>query len=308
VLVIVAPGQGAQRPGFVRAWLELPGFAARLDALSDAVRLDLAALGTTGDAATLANTAVAQPLLVATGLCAARELGAVGPGVVAGHSVGEITAAGLAGVLDDAEAAVFVRERGRAMAEASAVAPTGMAAVLGGREDVVLDALLVLGLDAANFNGPGQIVAAGTAAQLDRLAAAPPPHTRVKRLAVAGAFHTAHMAAAVPALAAAAAVLRPRDPTPPVVSNLDGAVIDDGARLLARLVGQVVRPVRWDACLRTFARLGVTGLLELPPAGTLTGLARRGLPGVATFALDRPDQLDDARAFAATHALHDITN
>ncbi len=308
----MCPGQGSQTPGFLVPWLEVPGVAERLRWLSAVAGLDLVAHGTTSDADTIRDTAVAQPLIVAAGLVA---LPAVLPGaleqpgdagtvadVVAGHSVGELTAAALAGVLSAEQALVLVRERGRAMAAASAVTPTGMSAVLGGNPEEVTAAIEEHGLTAANRNAAGQVVAAGTLDRLAALAAAPPPRTRIVPLQVAGAFHTAHMAPAVDVLAGYARALTPAAPRTRLLSNADGAVVDTGGEALRRIVDQVSNPVRWDACSATLAELGVTGLLELPPAGTLAGLAKRALPGVEIVALKTPDDLPAARALVEAHA------
>ncbi|WP_149825519.1 ACP S-malonyltransferase [Streptomyces tailanensis] len=302
MLVLVAPGQGAQTPGFLTPWLELPGAADRLAAWSDAIGLDLVHYGTNADADEIRDTAVAQPLLVAAGLLSATALGDVTPGAVAGHSVGEITAAAFAGVLDDDAALALVRKRGLAMAEAAAITETGMSALLGGDPETTVPHLEKLGLTPANVNGAGQIVAAGTLEQLAALEADKPEGVRrVVALKVAGAFHTHHMAPAVDALAEAAAGLSPADPKFTYVSNKDGKAVATGADVLARLVGQVANPVRWDLCMETFKELGVTALVEVCPGGTLTGLAKRALPGVPTVALKTPDDLDAARALVAEH-------
>ncbi|MFF1414262.1 ACP S-malonyltransferase [Streptomyces sp. NPDC058289] len=308
MLVLVAPGQGAQTPGFLTPWLELPGAADRVAGWSDAIGLDLAHYGTQADADEIRDTAVAQPLLVAAGLLAAAELTAkVGPasfGAVAGHSVGEITAAAYAGVLSDTDALSFVRSRGLAMAEAAAITATGMAAVLGGDPDVVVAHLEKLGLTPANVNGAGQIVAAGTMEQIAALEAEKPEGSmKVVALKVAGAFHTHHMAPAVAGLEKAAAALSPADPELTYVSNKDGQVVTTGADVVARLVGQVANPVRWDLCMETFAALGVTGIVELSPGGTLTGLAKRALKGVPSVALKTPDDLEKAATLVSEHAV-----
>jgi [acyl-carrier-protein] S-malonyltransferase len=307
VLVLVAPGQGAQKPGFLTPWLELPGVADRLREWSAAIDLDLVHYGTEADAEEIRDTAVAQPLLVASALVSAGLVlqetePSAALGAVAGHSVGELAAASLAGVLSAQDAMTLVRTRGRAMAEAAAVTETGMSAVLGGEPEAVVAHLEKLGLTPANSNGGGQIVAAGTAAQLAALAEDRPEGARVIPLKVAGAFHTAHMAPAVDALEAAVKDTDVRDPALPYVSNRDGHVVTDGADVVQRLVGQVANPVRWDRCMETFVELGATALLEVCPGGTLTGLARRGLPGVKTLALKSPDDLDAARALVAEHA------
>ncbi|GAA4292639.1 ACP S-malonyltransferase [Streptomyces venetus] len=309
MLVLVAPGQGAQTPGFLTEWLDLPGVRGALEAWSDAVDLDLIRYGTEADAEEIRDTAVAQPLLVAAGLASAYTLfddPAELPrkvGALAGHSVGEITAASLAGVLPHEEAVRLVRTRGLAMAEAAAVTETGMAALLGGDPEVTVPHLEKLGLTPANINGAGQIVAAGTKEQLAELEADKPEGVRkVVALKVAGAFHTHHMAPAVDTLAKAAEALAPGDPKLTYVSNKDGRTVSSGTEVLDRLVGQVANPVRWDLCMETFKELGVTALIELCPGGTLTGLAKRALPGVKTLALKTPADLDAARELIAEHA------
>lgn len=305
MLVLVAPGQGAQTPGFLTPWLDLPGAADRVAAWSDAIGLDLAHYGTNADADEIRDTAVAQPLLVAAGLLSAEALGSrTAFGAVAGHSVGEITAAAYAGVLSETDALQLVRTRGLAMAEASAVTETGMAAVLGGDQDVVVAHLEKLGLTPANINGAGQIVAAGTTEQIAALVAEKPEGSmKVVALKVAGAFHTHHMAPAVATLAKASEALSPADPALAYVSNKDGLVVTKGADVVARLVGQVANPVRWDLCMETFAELGVTGIVELCPGGTLTGLAKRALKGVPSVALKTPDDLDKAAALVAEQSV-----
>lgn len=304
MLAILAPGQGAQTPGFLGPWLEDPAVRDQLAALSEVAGVDLAHYGTEADAETIRATDIAQPLLVAAGLVAAQALLADGPtpDVVAGHSVGEITAAALTGVLSPADAMAFVATRGRGMAAASALRPTSMMAVVGGKPDEVLAAIEAAGLTAANNNGPGQIVAAGTVEQLAELSANPPARARLIQLSVAGAFHTVHMQPAVAELAGLADGLATAAPNTRLLSNADGSVVDDGAEVLRRLVSQVGNPVRWDLCLTALADLGVTGILELPPAGTLTGIAKRNLKGVALFNLNTPGQLADARAFVTEHA------
>lgn len=305
MLVVVAPGQGAQTPGFLSPWLEVDGVADHLAWLSAVADIDLLRHGTTSDADEIRDTAVAQPLLVAAGLVSAAALrgdGALPAAASAGHSVGEITAAAVAGVLSEEQAMVLVRERGRAMADAAAATPTGMTAVMGGAPDDVLAVLERHGLTPANVNGAGQVVAAGTVEQLASLANDPPPKARLRPLSVAGAFHTVHMEPAVAHLAAVVRGLPVRDPRVRLLANRDGAVVTSGHDAVERLVAQVSSPVRWDDCMQTMLDVGATGMLELAPAGTLTGLARRGLPGVETFALSSPDQLDEARAFVRSHS------
>lgn len=307
MLVIVAPGQGAQSPGFLTPWLELPHFEDRLRWLSACAGIDLVHHGTESDAETIRDTAVAQPLLVAAGLVAALELFPHPAdafhvvGAASGHSVGEITAAAGTGVISAEQAMVLVRERGRAMAAASALTPTGMTAVLGGDTDEVLAAIARHGLTAANNNGAGQMVAAGTLEQLEAFRSDPPAKARLIPLSVAGAFHTEHMRPAVETLAGYARAVSVHDPRTNLISNRDGKVVHSGHEVLERIVTQVSNPVRWDLCMAAMADLGVTGVIEVPPAGTLTGLIKRALPGVETVALKTPDDLDAARDLVARH-------
>ncbi|MFI2072470.1 MULTISPECIES: ACP S-malonyltransferase [Streptomyces] len=309
VLVLVAPGQGAQTPGFLTPWLDLPGVEDRLREWSAAIDLDLVHYGTNADADEIRDTSVAQPLLVASALVSAGQLFASPDdfarlvGAAAGHSVGELAAAALTGVLSERAAMELVRKRGLAMAEAAAITETGMSALLGGEPDVVLPHLEKLGLTPANVNGAGQIVAAGTAEQLAALEADKPEGTRrVVALKVAGAFHTHHMAPAVSVLQDAVARVEAADPHTRYVSNKDGHVVASGREVVERLVGQVANPVRWDLCMETFKELGATAIIEVAPGGTLVGLAKRALPGVKTLALKTPDDLEAARALIAEHA------
>lgn len=302
MLVVLAPGQGAQRHGFLADWLELPGFRSRLDSLASGAEVDLASAGTELSDEAIADTTIAQPLIVGAGIAAAAELG-VDPAscVLAGHSVGEFAAAAIAGMLDESAAMRLIGVRGRAMAQAAAAAPTGMAAVLGGDAAAVLAAIEAAGCVAANFNGAGQVVAAGRLEALERLSGTTPAGARMRPLAVAGAFHTDFMAPARDALAIAAADVAAHDGAGAVLSNRDGTLQTDGAQVLSRLVDQVCLPVRWDACMATMAALGVTAVIELPPAGTLTALVRRALPGLDAVALRSPDDLDAARELLAQH-------
>lgn len=305
MLVISAPGQGAQTPGFLSPWLEFPGVTERIGAWSDLVGCDLVRYGTVGDADEIRDTAVAQPLLVASALAAASVLGVatrVHAGIVAGHSVGELAAGAIGGAVTGDDAMRLVGVRARAMAKAAAADSTSMTAVLGGDEAEVLDCIDKHGLTPANINAAGQIVAAGTLAELEAFAADPPPRAKLRPLSVAGAFHTVHMAPAVEDLQAFAATLTVRDPVLTVLSNRDGAAARTGADWLERIVTQVSAPVRWDMCMQTMRGLGAAAFIELPPAGTLVGLARRALPGVTLLALKSPADLDAAKALLAEHA------
>jgi [acyl-carrier-protein] S-malonyltransferase len=296
MILIAAPGQGSQKPGFVTPWLDLPGARETLRRWSDTISVDLVRHGTTSDADTIRDTAIAQPLIVAAGLLTGRavieRLGPDTPVAYAGHSVGEFTAAALAGVLTDEDALTLVAARGRAMAEASALEPTGMSAVIGGDAEQVSAELVARGLVPANVNGGGQIVAAGALDALAHLADEPPTGTRVIPLQVAGAFHTHYMASAVDALRQVAVTVEFRDPHFPLFTNRDGSVATEGAQVRELLVGQVASPVRWDLCMAGFAAAGVTKMVELAPAGALVGLAKRALPGVETSKIDLPDHLD----------------
>jgi [acyl-carrier-protein] S-malonyltransferase len=303
VLAIVCPGQGSQTPGFLAPWLELPPVAGHLASLSEIAGIDLIAHGTTSDEETIKDTAVAQPLIVAAGLVAAKSLFdvelSVLPVILAGHSVGEITASALAGILTETEAMTFVRERANSMAAAAAAAPTGMSAVVGGDPADVLAAIKACGATAANVNGAGQTVAAGTLDQLKALAENPPAKARVIPLKVAGAFHTSHMAPAAAALQALQPSLRPAKAQVPLLSNYDGAEVTDGDAAVDSLIAQVSRPVHWDLCMETMVQRRVTGLIELAPAGTLAGLAKRAMPGVKTVTVKTPDDLSAALALFA---------
>lgn len=304
MLAVLAPGQGSQTPGFLTSWLESQFASDLLASWSNVINLDLKRLGTTADADEIRDTANAQPLLVAGGLIGAGALFAGEDKSIsyfAGHSVGEITAAALAQVIDGASAMKLVRARGLEMAKAAEGSETGMAAVLGGERDEVIQTLTSLGLTAANENGGGQIVAAGSLIALTKLGDNPPAGSRVRPLAVSGAFHTSTMAPAVSELALIAARTEVKSPTHPVLSNKDGIVLNDGREILDRIVGQIAGPVRWDLCMQTLAKLGVTGVIEMPPAGTLVGLIKRAEPAIETFALKTPEDIPAAKEFISKH-------
>lgn len=310
MLAVLAPGQGAQKPGMLTDWLELPGAESFFRRAGELAGADLLTLGTTGDAEAIKDTAITQPLVVAMSLFIAQQLGAVPePGapmtsdvVITGHSVGELTAAALAGVLSVEDAITLTAARGRAMAQACAQAPTGMSAVLGGEPDEVLAAIDKHGLTPANMNGAGQIVAAGALDGLAALKADPPAKARIVPLSVAGAFHTEYMASAREQLEGIVTSLRPTDPSRRLLSNADGKAVDSGAEVVRRLVSQVTSPVRFDSCLATMRELGVAAVLELPPAGALAGLAKREWKGhqvdgrdVEILPVAAPKDLDRAR-------------
>jgi [acyl-carrier-protein] S-malonyltransferase len=301
VLALVAPGQGAQKPGFLAPWLTEPGIGEVLAECSAAAGRNLAAAGTSLPDEAITDTAVAQPLIVAAGIAAGSLFELPGDVALAGHSVGEFAAACLAGTLNQGDAMRLVAIRGREMAAASANPPSGMAAVLGGDPNEVVAAIERAGCVAANHNGAGQIVAAGTKDSLAALAANPPAGARVRPLPVAGAFHSPLMAPARRAVADAAERVEPSDCAGGVISNRDGALVTSGSELLARLIDQICQPVRWDLCMEALNRIGVAAVIELPPAGTLTAMLRRAAPHITTLALNTPDDLDAARELIATH-------
>jgi [acyl-carrier-protein] S-malonyltransferase len=297
VIIAVFPGQGSQTPGFLVPWLQLAGATEALAEYSEWAGVDLIAAGTEWDADRIRDTQVAQPLIVAASLLswgAIADTHAVAG--VAGHSVGEFAAAAAAGVLTPEDALRLVGIRGRAMAEAAAAEQTGMSAIIGGDEAANVARLDELELTPANYNGGGQLVAAGALPALQALAAQPPTGTRVIPLQVAGAFHTRYMSPAVDVLRQSAATVSAADPAVTIWSNHDGASVTSGAEFVDLLVDQVASPVRWDLCMASFAADGVTGIIELSPAGTLTGLAKRALRGVPSVAVKTPDDLSAAQA------------
>jgi [acyl-carrier-protein] S-malonyltransferase len=299
VLAIIAPGQGAQTPGMLAPWIEDGESKALLIQWSDAIDLDLVHLGVHADADEIKDTANAQPLIVAAGLLSARTLNLSGRfSFVAGHSVGEITAAAIAGVVTPLDAMKLVRLRGVEMAKAAAITPTGMSALLGGDRDLVLKAIADAGLVAANDNGGGQIVAAGN---LEALAQLAPEGARVRALAVAGAFHTSYMQPAVEPMRELAASIEVSDSAVGVLSNRDGSVLRSGREILDRIVSQIANPVRWDLCMQTLADQGVTGAIEVAPAGTLVGLIKRAAPTIEQCAFKSPAERDSAATFVSTH-------
>jgi [acyl-carrier-protein] S-malonyltransferase len=297
VIALLAPGQGSQTEGMLSPWLELPGAADRLSSWSAASGLDLVRLGTTASTEEITNTAIAQPLIVAATLLAHQELTSRGlladaEVVVAGHSVGEIAAYAIAGVLSADDAVALAATRGAEMAKACANEPTGMSAVLGGDEAEVLARLEQLDLVAANRNAAGQIVAAGRLSALDKLAEDPPAKARVRALGVAGAFHTEFMASALEGYAAAAQGVATSEPTAALLSNRDGQPVSSAADAMEKLVAQLTRPVRWDLCSETLRQRSVTAIVEFPPAGALSGIAKRELRGTPTHAVKTPADLD----------------
>lgn len=307
MIVVVCPGQGSQTPGFLAPWLEIPEFKSSIQLMQKASGIDLVSHGTISDADTIRDTAVAQPLIVAAGVAtmqtllqgkSAHEAGIAG---VSGHSVGEITAAVVSGVFDAETGIKFVNERGQAMAKAAALEPTSMAAILGGDQSEVEAKLAELELEPANYNGSGQIVAAGSVAAINELQANPLAGTRVIPLQVAGAFHTRFMKPAVETLKAYSQTVAIQDPTVKLWSNNGGREVSSGSEFVELLVNQVSSPVRWDLCMAAMVEAGVTALIELAPAGTLVGLAKRAMPGIETLAVKTPENLEAALSLINNH-------
>ena len=296
MLVILAPGQGSQKPGFMSSWLELPVFRSKLEEFSESISLDLIKHGTLSDEETIRDTAIAQPLIVSASIATAALLDTANLSGVAGHSVGEVSAAAIANVLTDTQAMQLVNVRAKAMAHAAASSEvTSMAAVLGGEVETVIARLSELGLSAANYNGAGQIVAAGAKAGIDKLVAEGPAGSKVIPLSVAGAFHTSYMLPAVSELEALTYSLGITNPEINLWSNQNGQLVTDGKEFVDLLVGQVANSVRWDLCMESMVKAGVTAVIEVSPAGTLAGLAKRGMPGVEIVALKEPKDLEAAQ-------------
>jgi [acyl-carrier-protein] S-malonyltransferase len=296
VLALIAPGQGSQTPGMLTPWIADPALHALVKSWSEAIDLDLIHLGTQADAEEIRDTANAQPLIVAAGLLSARALHLEKEfSFLAGHSVGEITVAAIAGVISEIDALRLVRVRGIEMAKAAQDSQSGMSAVLGGVREEVLKAIADAGLVAANDNGGGQIVAAGN---LQALATLAPEGARVRALQVSGAFHTEFMKPARDVCKTFAADIAVKDSEIGLLSNKDGAVLLSGVRILDRIIEQIANPVRWDLCMSSMESIGVTRAIEIAPGGTLVGLLKRGAPDIATQALKSPDDLDAARTLA----------
>lgn len=295
MLVILCPGQGSQKPGFMNSWLELPEYRTTLESMSESISLDLIKHGTLSDEDTIRDTAIAQPLIVAASIATASLLNLELVSGVAGHSVGEVAAAQIAGIINQDQAMQLVNLRAQAMAKAAASSEkTGMAAILGGDVETVIARLTALGLTPANFNGAGQIVAAGSAEAIQQLVEEGPEGSKVIPLSVAGAFHTQYMQPAVTELAEFVSTLGVQDPSKTLWSNQAGQQVSSGTEFLSLLVGQVANSVRWDLCMEAMVTAGVTAVIEVSPAGTLAGLAKRGMPGVEIVALKEPKDLDAA--------------
>ena len=296
MLVFLCPGQGSQKPGFMTSWLELPLYKSKLEEFSEAISLDLIKHGTLSDEETIRDTAIAQPLIVSASIATSLLLDTANVSGVAGHSVGEVSAAAISGVITNTDAMKLVNIRAQAMAKAAASSEaTSMAAVLGGEQDVVVSRLIELGLSAANYNGAGQIVAAGSKAGIEKLVAEGPAGSKVIPLSVAGAFHTSYMLPTVGELESFTSTLNVSNPQINLWSNQKGQQVSQGQEFIELLVGQIANSVRWDLCMDAMVRAGVTAVIEVSPAGTLAGLAKRGMPGVEIVALKEPKDLEAAQ-------------
>jgi [acyl-carrier-protein] S-malonyltransferase len=296
MIAILCPGQGSQKPGFLNEWLELPEFRQVFSELAESISLDLIKYGTVSDEETIRDTAIAQPLIVTSSLASAQLLNLPKVSGVAGHSVGEVSAAGIAGIINLKTAMGLVNVRAKAMAKAAATSEQSMAAILGGDQDLVIAKLHELELAGANCNGAGQIVAAGSKSAVAALVQSPPEGSKVIPLSVAGAFHTKFMEPAVAELETYTNELLMKDPAITIWSNNSGQIVSSGKEFIDLLVGQVANSVRWDLCMQAMTTGGVTGMIEVSPAGTLAGLAKRGMPGVEIVALKSPADLDAANS------------
>lgn len=307
MIAIVCPGQGAQTPGFFTPWLELPEFKSSIEQMQAASGFDLIKHGTVSDADTIRDTAIAQPLIVAAGIATVAALfggktpAESGIAGVSGHSVGEITAAAIAGIFSAEQAIKFVKVRADAMADAAAIEKTSMAAIVGGEQSAIESRLAELGLEPANYNGSGQIVAAGSAEAIAALQAEGPAGARVIPLQVAGAFHTRYMSPAVSVLGDYANTVSVSDPNTKIWTNAGGGLIHSGSEFKDLLVKQVSSPVRWDLCMASMLEAGITAIIEVSPAGTLAGLAKRAMPGVETLAVKTPENIEAALALIDNH-------
>ena len=297
MISIACPGQGSQTPGFFEPWLEIPVFKQQIKKSSEILGLDLIHFGTVADQNAIRDTKIAQPLIVAAGIASFLALQErigekLSVSATAGHSVGEITSAYVAGIFDDETALKFVQKRGNEMAQASSLAESSMAAVVGGEHEGVLADLAARGLSAANYNGAGQIVAAGSKELIVELVANAPAGTRVIQLQVAGAFHTSFMESARAPLAEYSQSVEAKDPNILIWTNRDGSSVAEGSKFLDLLVNQVSNPVRWDKTMDSMTDAGVSLMIELLPGGALSGIAKRSMPNTVAIPVKTPADLD----------------
>jgi [acyl-carrier-protein] S-malonyltransferase len=301
----VTPGQGSQTSGMYSPWITDQTNNEIVKKYSDLIDLDLFHYGTVASQPEITATNIAQPLLTALAFMSFNRLNIKSNEniIYSGHSVGEFSAACLAGFYSDETAMKLVSVRGKAMAEAAASnSATGMSAVLGGDKAEIIKHIEQFDLVPANVNSSGQIVASGLLTNLEKLSANPPASTKVRKLDVAGAFHSQFMKSAESELEDEFAQVELTKPTCSFISNKDGQTITESTQLKSRLISQITSPVRWDLCQAKMVELGVTGMLELAPAGVLTGIAKREMPGVELFAIKSPEDIDTAQAFINKHA------
>ena len=289
---LLTPGQGSQFPRMLRPWLRDPHAVDLLRSWSRTADVDLVHLGTKAGTEEIARTENAQPLLVAQALLLRDLLPLTTTRwIMAGHSVGELAAAAFAGALAPEDAVSLARARGMAMAQACSLAPTTMAAVIGGTPESIVSRLHEIGLTAANYNGAGQVVAAGLIENVNRLKQDPPKGTKVHQLSVAGAFHTSYMKPARAEFERAADRIRFHDVTHPLLSNLDGRLVTNGVEIRERLIAQLTVPVRWDLCLTTLGTFSPELVVAAPPGRVMTGLMTRRFPDLRTLCVQTPKDL-----------------
>ena len=301
----MTPGQGSQTSGMYSTWITDTANKELIAKYSELIDLDLFHYGTSATQAEITATNIAQPLLTALAFMSFSKLEVNSNSniIYSGHSVGEFSAASLAGFYYDKTAMKLVNVRGKAMAEAAASNnATGMSAVLGGDKAEVIRHIEQFDLVPANVNSNGQIVASGLLSNLEKLSENPPASTKVRKLEVAGAFHSQFMKSAESELEKEFAQVEVTDSNSSFISNKDGQIIKDSSELKNRLITQITSPVRWDLCQAKMIELGVTGMLELAPAGVLTGIAKREMPGVELFAIKSPEDIPGAQAFIDKHA------
>jgi [acyl-carrier-protein] S-malonyltransferase len=308
MLAVCAPGQGSQFSGMLKPWLVIPEIKSAISDFSDQLEIDIAEIGCNYADNDIRTTDLAQVLIVVNSIISHKllrdNLNSKNDIVCAGHSVGEIAAGLFSGVYIVDAALSLVRKRGIAMAKAAShSSETGMAAILGGSKEEVINYLVQFNLIAANINSDGQIVAAGGKSDLINLQENPMPNTRVRPLDVAAAFHTNYMDSAKNEFEDFVSTIEVSDPNSGVLSNSDGQKVISGKDFVDKLVRQIISPVRWDLCQESFISLGVTGMLELAPGNTLCGIAKRQIPNVETFAFKSPDDLQGAIDFINKHTI-----
>ena len=306
MLAVVAPGQGSQSVGMLSPWVTDSKDKELVDSWSSLISVDLLKLGQSGNSEEIKSTDNAQLLIFITSILSSLNLdlkNAKDQSIIfAGHSVGEFAAYSIAGTFEVDQALKIVARRGQSMlAATNAFSKTGMSAVLGGNNDEVISYLREFNLIPANINSNGQIIAAGTLENLDRLANTPPAGTRVRPLEVSAAFHTKYMEPAISRFKEIFRDLNTNSPSQIILSNKNGEELNKSTDIIENLINQVISPVRWDLCQAKMVELGVTGMLELAPGGTLCGIAKKEIPSVETFAIKSPEDIQSANDFIRKH-------